>query len=119
MTLDYTPYQPVVDRGIAVNEHVAESDDAWQICNGGRRLRIRSPQLSERLSRDLELSLDGASQQGIRLIVAEAFSSGELDHAAGCLMRIPKQLSSFSAHTTRAARRSRVHESTDWRGPSL
>lgn len=64
---DHAPDDAMVDVGIAVDQHVAEGDDARELgdrCSGDG---VDAAQRGERFADDLELPLDGAAQQIIRL----------------------------------------------------
>jgi len=46
------PYDLMVDRGIAMDQHVSERDGLWQIRNLGRKRRIEPPQAGEGFADD-------------------------------------------------------------------
>src|SRR5690242_20882676 len=56
--LDHTPHQPVIDGGVAMDQHVPESHDAREVWNTSGQARLHPAQASEGLADDLELSLD-------------------------------------------------------------
>jgi len=101
---DDAPDQPVVDGGIAVDEHIPESDHSRQIADGGRRRRIDPPQLGERFARDLELSLNRAAKQEVGLVIGDGLSSSEVERSADGLTRVPDKLPRVIVHRDCAVR---------------
>ena len=71
VSFDNTPNQPVVDACIAMDQHIAERDDASRIRNCSRDLRIKPLKLPKRFSDDFELALHCGTQVLICFVIGE------------------------------------------------
>ena len=98
MRLYNTPNELVVDARVPMNQHVSEGYDPRQLrnCSGGSR--VHTVQLAEGLADDLELPLDRAAKEVVRLVVRERLVLGESCYAAGSFASIPEQLARISVH---------------------
>lgn len=101
----YAPHQAVVHICVAVDQNIAERDDARQLGNRGGSFGIDAPQLVHRLADNLELAFDRGPQIFVRLLVLEVLAHSEARDALGGLLRVPQQSTRVSVHRRSGARR--------------
>jgi hypothetical protein len=65
------PHQPVIHVGVAVDEGIAEGNDAPPVADPCGNLGVTLRQLRERLANDLELAFNRGSQHGVVQVVRE------------------------------------------------
>ena len=77
MLADDVPDLGVVNEVLAVNEEVAEGNDARVVWDEPRRLGIVAGQTTHRLANDLEVALHGGPQQRVSLVVRDDLTASD------------------------------------------
>jgi hypothetical protein len=97
-------HNAVVGACVAMNQHIAKSDDAWEFSNGGCCALIETGQLIERFANDLELALNRGAQIVVGLVLDKGFGSREACDPFCCLLGIPQQFTRVRMHKPSGAR---------------
>lgn len=82
--LHHIPNDFVVHVVVAVDQAIAQPDDAMEVGNLRRERRFGAAGLVQRFADDLELPLDTGAEQAIRLISGKVFAGDEF---GDCLAR--------------------------------
>ena len=93
--LDDIPDEPIVNRGIGVNQHIAKGDDARQVGDARRQHRIDTAQTCERFPHDLELPLYGGAQHLVGEIIVECAAGRKARNPLRRRVRIIKVFGGF------------------------
>lgn len=98
ITLDYAPYDAIINRGIGVDQNIAERYDPTMVLYLLGYLWIVLCQLREGFAHDLELAFDSGTKQFVAPVFVETFAVAKPRDAHHCLLNIENILSRLKPH---------------------
>jgi hypothetical protein len=98
MVLQNVPDACLIDDRVAVDQDVSECDDLVGICNLTRDPWVRSLQLIQRFTNDLELSFDRRLNEWRSCITVIIYALNKLDYRVGRIPNIPQEASRITPH---------------------